>query len=255
MVRLGLIGWPLGHSFSARYFKDKFELEGIDGEYRTYPLKDISEFPELLNRNEGLCGLNVTIPHKQTVLRYLDYLSEDARAIGAVNVIRISYDRKGNRILGGYNTDWLGFRQSLLPLLDNHISSALVLGTGGASKAVAYALKSIGIEPRFVSRNPGHHAEATISYDKVTDSVIRENTLIINTTPLGMYPDILSAPPIPYEALTDRHMCYDLVYNPEETEFMKRCQKAGATVKNGLEMLHRQAELAWEIWSNEPAIP
>lgn len=250
MVSLGLIGRKLGHSFSADYFTKKFREEGADGEYRLYPVQDIRELTELLDSHPDLNGLNVTIPYKETVIPLLDYISEDASAIGAVNVIDIRHDSEGNRFLYGYNSDWKGFSDSLLPLIDAEMQKAIVLGTGGASKAVGYALKRLGIEALLVSRNPNGKTSDTIAYENLTPEIIRDHRIIVNTTPLGMFPDTATCPGIPYDALTERHLCYDLVYNPEETEFMKRASKYGAKVKNGLEMLHRQADISREIWKD-----
>lgn len=243
----GLIGYPLGHSFSAKYFAEKFKRENLNEQYCLFPLNEIKELDNLLEENVGLQGLNVTIPYKETVMTYLDELSPDASAIGAVNVIKIFKSNNGEKpYLKGYNTDWEGFSLSLSPLLTGNERKALVLGTGGASKAITYALSKLGIMPTLVSRRM---QEDTITYEKLDKSIIEDNLLIVNTTPLGMFPHTESYPLIPYEHLTSRHICYDLVYNPLETEFMKRCAAMGATTKNGLEMLHIQAELSWKIWN------
>lgn len=242
----GLIGYPLGHSFSAKYFNEKFAKEGIDNCYKLFPIPTIGDLKEIINSNPTLHGLNVTIPYKEQVLPFLNHLSPDAEAIGAVNVIKIYYDKNGGTpALSGYNTDWKGFSLSLLPMLRGNVKSALVLGSGGASKAVCYALKQLGISPHLVSRVT---APEVLTYDDLNEQIIRDNLLIVNTTPLGMSPNIDSSPDIPYQYLTENHICYDLVYNPEITEFMKKSAQYGAQVKNGLEMLHRQAELSWEIW-------
>lgn len=243
----GLIGYPLGHSFSARYFNEIFNKEGIDNSYRLFPLQSIDELDNLLESYPAMQGLNVTIPYKEKIIPFLNDLSPDAQAIGAVNVITIKSENQGGiPILSGYNTDWKGFSLSLIPLLNERVKSALVLGTGGASKAVCYALKQLGITPHLVSRYPSH---GVLTYIELNEDIIRDNLLVINTTPLGMSPNVDSLPDIPYLYLTDRHICYDLVYNPKVTEFMKKSALYGANVKNGLEMLHRQAELSWEIWS------
>lgn len=255
MVSLGLIGYPLGHSFSARYFNDKFAREGISGHYDLYPIRDIGELPLLLKQHPDLSGLNVTIPYKEQILPFLDEVSDEAKIIGAVNVVRIVRSGGGTPRLTGYNSDTTGFSDSLAPLLRPDIKSALILGTGGASKAVAYSLRGFGIDVTFVSRNPLSQDANMIGYDDLTDRILRQNLLIVNTTPLGMYPDTDTAPDIPYNFITGNHICYDLIYNPELTLFMKRCAGHGATVKNGLEMLHRQAEKAWEIWSSDERIP
>lgn len=243
----GLIGYPLGHSFSAKYFNNKFAQEGIDNSYCLFPLKSIEELIDLLNNKPSLQGLNVTIPYKEKVISYLQNISPEAKAIGAVNVINITSSNTGRApILSGYNTDWKGFSLSLIPLLSEKIKSALVLGTGGASKAVIFALKKLGIQAKSVSRNK---SENCLTYSELTQEVIKRHLLIVNTTPLGMSPDIASFPDIPYQYLTEQHICYDLVYNPQVTEFMKKSEANGAKVKNGLEMLHLQAELSWEIWN------
>ena len=241
----GLIGRKIGHSFSADYFNKKFERENINDTYKLFPLETINEFPKLLKDNPDIKGLNVTIPYKIDVISFLDSLSDEAIEIGAVNVIKVVND-KGNIYLKGYNTDSIGFKESLIPLLHNGIKKALILGTGGASKAVEYVLKQLDISYTFVSRTP---SDKELGYDDLTKDVINDNLLIINTTPLGMYPDIDNCPPIPYEYLTDKHICFDVIYNPEETEFMKRAKEKKATVKNGLEMLHKQAIAAWAIWN------
>jgi shikimate dehydrogenase len=240
----GLIGNPLGHSFSADFFNKKFADEGIDEVYKLFPLKDISELKDLLLTHPGLKGLNVTIPYKQQVIRYLTDIDDDARRIGAVNVIKIS---DGDKTLKGYNTDAIGFHDTIAPLIKPHMHGALVLGTGGASKAVIHVLKKMGFEVLSVSR---HKSDATITYDEITPELLERFHVIVNTTPLGMWPDIEKAPGIPYEALSPLHLCYDLVYNPEVTEFMRRCAAEGATVKNGLDMLHGQALAAWRIWNS-----
>ena len=249
MTRLGLIGYPLGHSFSAEYFREKFRALHIEGKYELYPLTDIRSFPDLLTDNPDLQGLNVTIPYKEAILPYLDTLSAEASVIGAVNVIKIEYDSTGRRILSGHNSDWKGFADSLAPLTRPDIRHALVLGTGGASKAVSYALMKSGITVTNVSRTPVQGK--SIGYQDLDNKLISDHLMIVNTTPLGMYPQTGSYPPIPYQALTSRHICYDLVYNPEETMFMKKSAEHGATVKNGLEMLHRQADTAWSIWNDK----
>lgn len=255
MVKLGLIGYPLGHSYSAIYFNDKFKRDGIAGHYDLYPIPDIECMPSLIAQHPELCGLNVTIPYKEKVLRFLDNITDEAKEIGAVNVIKIRNDGDGKIFLTGHNSDWVGFLESLAPLLRPDISSALILGTGGASKAVAYALRKVGINITFVSRNPKNSAaNPTIGYGELNDESVRSNLLIVNTTPLGMFPDTDVVPQIPYKSITDRHVCYDLVYNPEETKFMRLCSDSGATVKNGLDMLYLQADAAWKIWSANSGI-
>lgn len=238
----GLIGKPLGHSFSANFFNKKFTDENIPERYFLFPLDSITELPSLLRNHPDLKGLNVTIPYKQTVIPYLDSLDKAAAEIGAVNVIKISKDNS----LKGYNSDAVGFKDSIEPLIHDHMKRALVLGTGGASKAVCYVLKMLGIEVLSVSRNS--HDEV-ISYNDLSPEIISSHHIIVNTTPLGMWPNVDQAPDIPYHLLTPQHLCYDLVYNPETTTFMKRSAQHGATVKNGLDMLHGQALAAWRIWN------
>jgi shikimate dehydrogenase len=242
----GLIGYPLSHSFSKRYFTAKFEREGIEGcAYELFPLEEIGALPGLLERYPHLRGLNVTIPYKEQVIPYLDELDAGATAIGAVNTIKRAEGR-----LFGYNTDVHGFDQSLRGFLQETGAKpgqlqALVLGTGGSSKAVAFALRQLGIGFRFVSRSPG---PGELSYQDLDAALIRQHGLIINTTPLGMSPQVESCPPLPYSALGPGHLLFDLVYNPALTTFLARGQAQGAAVKNGLEMLEMQAERAWEIW-------
>lgn len=244
----GLIGYPLSHSFSKRYFAQKFEKAGItDKFYDLFPLENIDLFPQLLVNNPNFAGINVTIPYKEQVLPFLDEIEADAAAIGAVNTIKFQ-DGK----LIGFNTDVYGFEQSLLPLLNQKYDSqqslkALVLGTGGASKAVVHALKKLNIEPVYVSRTAGDNQ---FIYSDLTKEIIEKHLIIVNTTPLGMSPNVDTCPNIPYEFLTENHLLYDLVYNPEITMFLQQGLDKKATIKNGLEMLHFQAEKAWEIWNN-----
>ncbi len=247
MKLYGLIGFPLGHSFSAKFFTQKFSREGIDAEYRNFELPDIGDFMELLSEYPELQGLNVTIPYKELIIPYLTSLSPQARAIGAVNVVRISHDSNGNiTALEGHNTDAPAFARTLARLLPQEAVSALVLGTGGASKAVAAALDALAISHTSVSRS---HGDNRITYDGLSDELMARNRIIINTTPLGMSPKADACPSLPYDSITSRHICYDLVYNPAETLFMQKCAEHGAVVKNGLDMLHLQALLAWQIWN------
>lgn len=239
----GLIGNPLGHSFSADFFNDKFEREGINERYELFPLPEIDRLPDLLKAHPDLKGLNVTIPYKEEVISYLTALSDDARVIGAVNVIKISDNGKK---LTGYNSDAIGFRDTIQPLIKPYMRKALVLGTGGASRAVAYVLRNLGLEVTKVSRYP---EEGELSYDGLTSELMESSHVIVNTTPLGMWPNTDQAPPLPYHLLTPEHLCYDLVYNPEVTKFMALSEKQGAAVKNGLDMLHGQALAAWRIWT------
>lgn len=250
MRKFGLIGYPLGHSFSATYFNRKFEAEGLDCHYDLYPIPDEDDIAEFISAHAELEGFNVTIPYKRTIIAHLDSLSEDAGAIGAVNVVRRERDSSGATILTGHNTDWQAFAISLKPLLTVEERKALVLGTGGASKAVAYALQSLGIESLFVSREPSTAgATPALAYTDLDAGIIREHHVIVNATPVGMYPEVEEIPPIPYRYLTERHICYDLIYNPEVTAFMRQSTAHGARVKNGLEMLRIQAELSWQIWN------
>lgn len=238
----GLIGYPLSHSFSKKYFTEKFEREGLnDCRYELFPLSSIEDLPQLLKQHPELCGLNVTIPYKEQVLSYLHAENELVQAIRACNCIDI---RNGK--LKGYNTDVLGFERSLLEQWQPHHKKALILGTGGVSKAVQYIVQKMGLAYRYVSRKPGVH---NFSYEQLTPAIMQEYTLIVNTTPLGMYPNITEAPPIPYEALTPKHYLFDMVYNPEKTLFLKMGAERGAVIKNGYDMLEIQADESWEIWN------
>lgn len=247
MKQYGLIGYPLSHSFSKKYFAEKFEKENIKNcEYNLFPIENINLLPQLILDNPTLCGLNVTIPYKESVIPFLDELDETAQAVGAVNCIKIG--GQGNDLyLKGYNTDVYGFRQSIKPFLEIQHERALILGTGGASKAVAFVLKKIGIDCYFVSRNKG--PEKSFSYEELNENVINAFKLIVNCSPVGTYPNINEAPAIPYEFITSSHLLYDLVYNPPETEFLKRGKSQGAAIVNGLSMLQQQAEEAWNVWN------
>ena len=276
MTTYGLIGYPLGHSFSRKFFTEKFEKEGIDAQYLNFEIPSIEEFPEIIKNNPELRGLNVTIPYKQQVMQYLDEISEEAKAIGAVNVVRIerpspqpslimgreTMRNAGNKPDGlpikgdmseglrgsliGYNSDVIGFVESIRPLLKAHHKKALILGTGGASKAIRYGLeKKLGMKTLFVSRSA---REGMITYEEVTAEVLKEYEVIVNCSPVGMYPHVDECPALPYEAMNENNLLYDLVYNPLETLFMKKGAEQGATVKNGLEMLHLQAIASWKFW-------
>lgn len=247
MDKYGLIGYPLGHSFSIGYHNQRFADEGINAKYINFEIPSIDSLPEVLNSNPELKGLNVTIPYKEKVIEFLDYISPEARAIGAVNVIRVVHEGK-NIKLRGYNSDVIGFTQSIEPMLESYHKKALVLGTGGASKAIAYGLKSLGIEPVFVSR---YERPGTIQYQSITPEVVHEYPVIVNCTPLGMFPKVDTCPDLPYEAMDDKNILYDLIYNPDETLFMKLGAKQGASVKNGLEMLLLQAFASWEFWNGK----
>ena len=245
MKKYGLLGYPLGHSFSRNYFNQKFEAERIDAEYLNFEIPEIKEIKNVIKENPELNGLNVTIPYKEQVIPYLDDLDEDARLIGAVNVIKFSKGLFGKVKLKGYNSDIIDFKQSIEPLLKEHHRKALILGTGGASKAVFQGLKQLGVASTFVSRKA---KEYCITYEEITPKVMEQYTVIVNTTPLGMYPNVNACPDIPYDLLTSDHLLYDLLYNPDETLFMRKGKEKGAVVKNGLEMLLLQAFAAWEIW-------
>ena len=248
MEKYGLIGFPLGHSFSISYFNQKFHDEDIDAVYENFEIPNIDNFSEVLDSNPELRGLNVTIPYKEKVLPFLDSISPEARAIGAVNVIRVTHQGKDIK-LKGYNSDVIGFTKSIEPMLDKKWhKKALILGTGGASKAINYGLKSLGLETVFVSR---YERPDTIQYENVTPEVIKEYNVIVNCTPLGMYPHTDECPQLPYEAMDYHNILYDLIYNPDETLFMKRGLERGAEVKNGLEMLLLQAFASWEFWHDK----
>lgn len=249
MQKYGLIGYPLRHSFSIGYFNEKFRAESIDAEYLNFEIPSINDFMEIIHENPTLAGLNVTIPYKELVIPYLNELEKDTAAIGAVNVIKI-IRRKGKIRLVGYNSDIIGFTQSIEPLLQPHHKKALILGTGGSSKAVFHGLKNLGIEGIFVSRTKGTQKDV-ITYEEITPGIMQEYTVIVNCTPVGMYPKVDFCPDIPYDLLTPDHLLYDLLYNPNITQFMKRGEARGAVTKNGLEMLLLQAFAAWEIW-NKP---
>ncbi len=245
MIRYGLIGYPLSHSFSKQYFARKFAQESIaNTTYDLFPLENVKEFTGLIEQHPDLVGLNVTIPYKQQIISFLDRLDPVAKRIGAVNTIKIN-PASGERV--GYNSDYYGFKQSLEPWLSGReVKPALVLGTGGASKAIVCALQDLGVAYQYVSR---HASPEVITYEALwTDYALTDFSLIVNTTPLGMSPHVDAAPDLAYDQLTAGQLCYDLVYNPEETLFMTRAATRGASVKNGLEMLHLQAEKSWEIW-------
>ena len=247
MDKYGLIGYPLRHSFSISYFNQKFSDEKIMAKYENYEISSIDQLIEVLASNPELRGLNVTIPYKEKVIPYLDDLSPEARAIGAVNVIKVIHQGK-KLLLKGYNSDVTGFTRSIEPMLQPRWhKKALVLGTGGAAKAVSYGLKSLGLEPVYVSR---YEKEGCICYDNITADLIHEYNVIVNCTPVGMYPNTDVCPPLPYEALDHHNILYDLIYNPDETLFMRRGAQYGAATKNGLEMLLLQAFASWEYWND-----
>jgi shikimate dehydrogenase len=239
----GLIGKNIGYSFSRNYFTEKFKTEALqDCSYVNFDLKSIDQFPEVLKKNPTLSGINVTIPYKEKIIPYLDKLSRKAHEIGAVNCIAISSQGK----LKGHNTDCYGFKKSIRKLLKPHHQKALILGTGGASKAVAFALKELGILVTFVSRNSG---ENTLLYKYINATTFDNYQIVINCTPLGTFPNVEDCPPIPYEFFTKDHIAFDLIYNPEETEFLKRAKAHQAVTQNGYDMLRFQAEKGWKIWN------
>ncbi len=245
MEKYGLIGYPLGHSFSISYFNQRFQDEGIDAVYENYEIPSIEALDEVLGANPELKGLNVTIPYKEKVIPYLDSITPEARAIGAVNVIKVIHEGR-NIKLKGFNSDVIGFTKSIEPMLDKKWhKKALILGTGGASKAINFGLHHLGLETVFVSR---YERPDTIQYSNITPEVIKEYNVIVNCTPLGMYPNTEECPLLPYEAMDSHTILYDLIYNPDETLFMKRGAQYGAQTKNGLEMLLLQAFASWEFW-------
>ncbi|MBX2876890.1 MAG: shikimate dehydrogenase [Saprospiraceae bacterium] len=241
----GLIGYPLSHSFSKGYFAEKFEKEGIqDSYYEAFPIDSIEKLPELIEQNPNLVGLNVTIPYKEQILPYMKELGVGAKAIGAVNTVLIREEG-----WFGYNSDIYGFSTSLTRAMDKQgldIGHALILGTGGAAKAVKYALEQAGIKAVYVSRRSGTDI---LTYDELNQNTLEQYRLIVNTTPLGMSPNVDSFPNIPYHYIGENHLCFDLVYNPKATLFLQKAQRQGAYILNGLEMLHLQAEKSWEIWT------
>ena len=241
--RFGLLGRNINYSFSKGYFTEKFNNENFAGcTYENFDIQEISSFPEVIKNNPDLKGLNVTIPYKESVIPFLDKLSKKATLIGAVNTIKIS--EKGK--LKGYNTDYYGFKKSLKPLLQSHHKKALILGTGGASKGVAFALEELDIPYTFVSREAKENA---ISYDRINSTTFDNYQIIINSTPVGTSPNVDAFPLIPYEYFTEQHIAYDLIYNPAETQFLKKAAAQGAQIKNGLDMLIFQAEKAWKVWN------
>ena len=249
MKTYGLIGYRLGHSFSRNFFTEKFANENLpDHEYVNFELDSIDEFPKVFNREKDICGLNCTIPYKQQIIPFLDEIEAEAEQIGAVNTVKI-INRNGRRILKGYNTDLYGFEHSLRPMLEAKHRKALILGTGGASKAIKFLFDKMGIAYFSVTtkEEPG---EKEIRYDQLTEELMNEYPIVINATPLGTFPKVDTCPDIPYQFITKDHILYDLVYNPEETLFLKKGKAQGAKTKNGLEMLHLQAIRAWEIWNS-----
>ena len=248
MRKYGLIGYPLGHSFSKKYFSEKFINENIDDcQYENYPLSAIDHLNDLISNNPDLCGLNVTIPYKSAVIKYLDFIDEQAEAIGAVNVLK--FKRSGNKpVLKGFNSDIDGFRNSILPYLGERVANALVLGTGGGAKAVCYVLGKFDIKITSVDLV---RLEGVLNYSEITDNILINNQLIVNATPVGMFPDIDGKPELNYSCLNRDHILFDLVYNPEITSFLKAGKLQGCKIISGIKMLYGQAERAWEIWNDD----
>lgn len=244
-TKFGLLGKNISYSFSRKYFSKKFKSLGLDNfKYSNLDIPEIEEFPFLLyHREDEYQGINVTIPYKESVMRYMHEIDEDAKAIGAVNTIKITDDNK----LFGYNTDFYGFQKSIEPFIKKHHKKALILGTGGASKAIAYALKKMNIEYKFVSRKVD---ENMFLYSMLNKQILEEYTVIINCSPVGTFPDVEESPNIPFEFITDKHLLFDLIYNPEQSKFLREGLKQGAAIKNGFEMLQLQAEKSWEIWNS-----
>lgn len=241
--KYGLLGKDIDYSFSKKYFANKFKAYHFDNcEYLNFDIPTIKDFPKIISDTKGLKGMNVTIPYKEAVISYLDSLSKNAKKIGSVNSIYFSKKKK----LIGYNTDYYGFKKSIKPLLKSHHTKALILGTGGASKGIAFGLKKLKIEYDFVSRNPD---EFQISYEELNAELFEEYSIIINTTPVGTFPKVDECPNLDYSLFTDKHIAFDLVYNPEESKFLKQAKANGATTKNGYEMLVFQAEKSWKIWN------
>ena len=248
MKTFGLVGYPLGHSFSKKFFTEKFDTEGLtDHQYLNFEIDTIEKFPGIFETNSDIIGLNCTIPYKQQVMKYLDEVDEEAMIVGAVNTIKPIRTADGLK-LKGFNTDIIGFENSIKPMLSAQHKRALILGTGGASKAIKHILKKLGIE--YVSSSIEDELfEDEIRYNQIDRKVIEERLIIINATPLGTFPKVDACADIPYEYITDKHVMFDLVYNPEVTLFMKKGQEKGAKTKNGLEMLHGQALASWKIWN------
>ncbi len=243
--KIGLIGYPLSHSFSKKYFTEKFEKENLqDYEYLNFECNNLDDFPLILQQNPELIGLNVTIPYKEKILKYVDYKDPVVNETGASNTLLIN-----NGKISAYNTDVYGFKESLLPLLEKQHKKALILGTGGASKAIKYVLKELNIKYISVSRMPKNTSQ--ISYEQLTENIVLSHLLVINTTPVGSYPDEKKAPAFPYKFITPEHLFYDLIYNPSQTIFLKKAKEKGAKVSNGLKMLYLQAEKSWKIWQKK----
>ncbi len=244
-VKFGLVGRNIHYSFSKIYFAEKFKVDGLTNyTYDNYDLETISELKTVLTQDPGIKGLNITIPYKVDVIPMMDKMSKKALKIGAVNTVRVS--KKGK--LKGYNTDWIGFTKSITPLLQPHHTEALILGTGGASKAVEFALTRLGIKSTFVSRTKGKNS---LTYEDLNKEAFAKFTIVVNCSPVGTFPNVNDCPNLPYELFTERHIAYDLIYNPEETSFLKKAKEQGSAIKNGYSMLVYQAEAAWEIWNKK----
>ena len=241
----GIIGNPLCHSLSPQFFNERFAQKNIASEYLKFEISSIEEFPNIIKEHPMLVGLNVTIPYKQAVIPYLDELDEHASAMGAVNVVKVETREDGSKYLKGYNTDWYGFTESFKPLINDTHKKALVLGTGGASKAIAYSLELLGISYKFISRSK---VENGLTYDELTDEIIKEHTVLINTSPVGTFPNVKECPNIPYQCITKDHVVYDLIYNPIETLYLRQAETCGATISNGWKMFVNQALKSYEIW-------
>ena len=249
MKQYGVIGNPLHHSYPKAYFNEKFQEQAIDARYDNYLLPTIKDVMKVLNDTPNLCGLNVTIPYKEQVMEYLDEIDDEAKEIGAVNVIKIT-EKNGKRFLKGYNSDWFGFTEAIKPFLKPHHTHALILGTGGASKGILYALKKLKINTQFVSRDPSKG----LTYKQLTKEILQQYTIIVNTTPVGTFPEVKHCPPIPYHFLTDKHLVYDLIYNPIRTLFLHQAETRGATTCNGWQMFLNQAHKAYVIWEGKDLI-
>ena len=248
MKKYGLIGYPLKHSFSSRFFADKFRDENIDAIYNNYEIDNIEKLISIISSDTDLNGLNVTIPYKEQVIQFLDEIDDTAREIGAINVIKIKRDNDSIS-LKGYNSDVIGFQNSIIPILDKEVhKKALILGTGGAAKAVFFGLKALGIDAKYVSRSK---KDNSLTYEEISNDILEEYKVIVNASPLGTFPDIDQCPDIPYNLLTSDHLLYDLVYNPPITKFLALGKEQGARTKNGYEMLELQALAAWDIWNKE----
>lgn len=250
MRTYGLIGYKLGYSFSAGYFTEKFKQLGItDREYVNFELDTIQDFPSIFEQGKEIAGMNCTIPYKQELMQYMDEIDDEAQAVGAVNTVKI-LNQNGKRILKGYNTDVPGFRNALKPMLSSHHKNALILGTGGASKAIKHVLDQLGVDYLSASIEDTLN-EKEIRYADITEEIVSESKIIINATPLGTFPKLDECADIPYEALTNDHVMFDLVYNPEVSLFLQKALDKGAKTQNGLAMLHGQAEASWKIWNRE----